>query len=355
MLIVMQRPQRGKTEEETRRTIEVTSARLCAVQEFLCREGFGSHCSEGAELVVVGLVGKVEPERAETLEARLRAIDGVKTVIRVSTPYKLVARSSFKPTTTIPINGVNVGGQQLLVIAGPCAAESMQQLEATAAAVKRLGAHALRAGAYKPRTSPYTFQGVEDLALPWFREIHARHQLPIVSEVVDGNHVRVMEHDVQVLQIGMRNMQNYPLLDTVARSRRPILLKRNQAATLDEFLLAAERIARFNPNIILCLRGTCPMQGQVGRFRADIDDIPVLHDLTHLPVIWDPSHPAGDRQRVIPLALAGIAAGADGLLVEVHPDPSQALSDANQQLTFEQFGVLMAAARRVAESVGRTV
>lgn len=355
MIIAMQRPRRGKDDRATRANREEATGNIVRVREFLNEQGFESRASEGAELAIVGLVGEVDAERAETLEAQLRSLPGVQSVTRVSTPYKLVARDYRPAGTTIPVNGVEVGGNRLLVIAGPCAAESFEQLEQTAAAVKRMGAHALRAGAFKPRTSPYAFEGVEELAMPWFREIHQRHRLPIVSEVVDASHIREMVDDVHVLQIGMRNMQNFTLLRSVAHAGRPVLLKRNQAATLDEFLLAAERIARFNPHVVLCLRGTIPMHGMVTRFTPDIGDIPILKAKTHLPVIWDPSHPAGDRKLVTPLALAGIAAGADGLLVEVHPDPPTALSDANQQLDFEEFGQLIAAARRVAEAVGRSI
>lgn len=348
MIIIMEEP-------KSRQEVALIDAQVKAVADLLRQEGFNADISRGVERNIVGLLGKIEPERAESFMARVRSMPGVVKVERISTPYPRVALRTKPEGTTVPINGIAVGGNQLLVIAGPCAVESEEQLEAAMTAVKELGAGAFRAGAYKPRTGPYSFQGLGEAGCIMLRQAKLRHRFPTVSEVTAPGLISQMYDAVDVFQVGMRNMQNFELLRALGRQRKPVLLKRNQAVTLDEFLQAAEYIAVGNSQIILCLRGTRREYGMETRYTPDIGDIAVLKRKTHLPVVWDPSHAAGDRNLVIPLALAGIAAGADGLLVEFHPNPMAALSDADQQLDSEQLAQLMAAARRVAEAVGRTL
>lgn len=348
MIIIMKRPE-GKEEAA------VIGAQVEAVADVLHQEGFKTDISRGVEKNVVGLLGEIDPERAETLVSHLRAMPGVVAVERISKPYKRVARKTKPQGTTIPVNGIAVGGNRLLVIAGPCAAESEEQLGSAIAEVQKLGAGAFRAGVFKPRSSPYSFQGMGEAGLILLDRLRKKHRIPIVTEVTEVSQIPLVGERADVFQVGMRNMQNYDLLRALSHVRKPVLLKRNHAASLDELLQSAEYIARGNEQIILCLRGIKPLQGSVTRNTPDIGDIPVLKAMTHLPVLWDPSHPTGDRRYVIPVALAGVAAGADGLLVEVHPDPPKALSDAEQQLDYEQFGQLMDAVRRVAAAVGRTV
>ncbi|MDO8559413.1 MAG: 3-deoxy-7-phosphoheptulonate synthase [bacterium] len=344
----MKRPRKPKERDIVLKNIQ-------AVAQVLSAEGLNPDVSEGAELAVIGVLGKLEPDQAERLTHHIATMPGVESVKRVSTPYKLVSREYRSETTTIPVNGVSVGSAQLLVIAGPCAVESTEQLERTALAVKEYGAKALRAGAYKPRTSPYSHQGLGEAGLILLGDLRRRCGLPIVTEVTRIDQLPLLLDKADVLQVGMRNMDNYELLRALSRIRKPVLLKRNVAATTDQFLHAAEYVARGNPHIILCLRGILGIQGLETRAQADLDAIPLLKQKTHLPVIFDPSHAAGRADLVAPLSLAAIAAGADGLIIEVHPDPANAISDNEQQLTFEQFGALMQGVKAVAAAVGRTV
>ena len=348
MIVVMQKPEQGERSSDVQK-------RLDAVREAVQAQDLRSDVSRGTGQTVVGVLGELSPEKAEALMHTLRAMPGVAFVQRVSTPYKLVSREFPGQSVTVQVNGVSVGSKQLLVIAGPCAAESEEQLEATARAVKELGAHALRAGAYKPRTSPYSHQGTRQAGVIMLDRVRKKVGLPVVTEVTRIDHIISLVDKADVLQVGMRNMQNFELLTALAATDRPVLLKRSVAASLDELLFAAEYIARGNPRIILCLRGILPIRGVETRAQPDFDAIPLLKQKTRLPVIYDPSHPAGRADLVIPHSLGAIACGADGLLVEVHPNPPEAISDNEQQLTFEQFGQLMTEVRKVAAAVGRTV
>ncbi|MDD5110355.1 MAG: 3-deoxy-7-phosphoheptulonate synthase [Patescibacteria group bacterium] len=329
---------------------------LDAVCAYVQAHEYEVDISRGTGQTVVGVLGDFdEPEKADALMHALRAMDGVELVQRVSTKYKLVSREFPGHNPTVQVNGVSVGGKQLLVIAGPCAVESEQQLEATARAVKSQGAHALRGGAYKPRTSPYSAQGLREGGVFLLDRVKRACGLPVVTEVTRIDLIALLHERADVLQVGMRNMANFELLSELARTKKPVLLKRNIAASLDDLLLAAEYIARGNPRIILCLRGIHPTRNVETRAQLDLDAIPLLKQRTFLPVIVDPSHPAGRADLVIPFSQAAIAMGADGLLVEVHPNPPDAISDNEQQLTFEQFGSLMTGVRAVAAAVGRTV
>ena len=324
MIIVMKRPR-------SRKECDAVHANIRAVCGVLEEAGFRFDLSQGADLAVVGVLGNLEPDQADALQHRLAAMPGVESIKRVSTPYKLVSREFRAEATIIPVNGVQVGGKQILVIAGPCAAESEDQLRQTALAVKEYGAKALRAGAFKPRTSPYAHQGTGEAGVILLGEIRKACGLPVVTEVTRIDQIEYLVEKTDVLQVGMRNMDNYELLKELGHIRKPVLLKRNIAATTDQLLHAAEYVARGNGQIILCLRGILGIQGLETRAQADLDAIPLLKGKTHLPVFFDPSHAAGRADLVAPLSRAAIAAGADGLLVEVHPNPPEAISDNEQQ------------------------
>ncbi|TSC77324.1 MAG: 3-deoxy-7-phosphoheptulonate synthase [Parcubacteria group bacterium Gr01-1014_31] len=348
MIIIMKHPTTPQERDDI-------TQHIAGVRTLLEESGFRATVSQGVDLAVVGAVGKLEPEQAEALTHRISAMSGVQSVRRVSTPYKLVSREYRSAPTLIPINGVKVGGNQVVVIAGPCAAESPEQLRQTAAAVKACGAHAFRAGAFKPRSSPYSHQGLGEVGIVLLGQLRIESGLPVVTEITRIDQLSLLVEKADVLQVGMRNMDNYELLRALARTSKPVLLKRNTAASLDQLLQAAEYVVRGNGQVILCLRGIIGLQGLETRAQADLDAIPLLKAKTHLPVIFDPSHAAGRADLVTPLSLAAIAAGADGLIVEVHPDPANAISDNEQQLTFAQFGVLMRGVKAVAAAVGRTV
>ncbi len=312
--------------------------------------GFDIHRSTGASHTVVGAVGvgpDFDPRDVEVLP-------GVREVVRVTQPYKLANRA-FKPEGTIVRlpNGVCIGGTDIVVAAGPCAVESAEQMEAIAARVAQLGARLLRGGAYKPRTSPYSFQGLGEPGLRLLRDAADRHGLLTVSEIMDASQLPVMLPLVDVLQVGARNMQNYHLLRALGVVPKPVLLKRGLSATIEELLLAAEYImAGGNHNVILCERGIRTFEPYT-RNTMDIAALPVIKKLSHLPVIADPSQGTGRRDQVPPMARAAVAAGADGLLIEVHNDPERALSDGAQSLYFDQFEKLMSELRMIAPAVGR--
>ena len=329
-MIVVMRP--TATQEEVdgvRRTVE--------------EHGLEAFLSVGEERTVIGVVGS----DLESV-AHLGTLDGVEQVIRISSPYKLASSEHQVERTRVRVNGVELGmGQELVVMAGPCAVESREQLMQTARAVKREGARVLRGGAFKPRTSPYAFQGLGIPALKLLHEAHDEYGLPVISEVVDPKDVPIFEEHVDILQVGARNMANFVLLKAVGQSRRPVLLKRGLSATIEEWLLAAEYIlSAGNPNVILCERGIRTFETAT-RNTLDLSAVPVLRSRTHLPIIVDPSHGTGHRALVAPMALAGAAVGADGLIIEVHPDPANARSDGDQSLSFEDFGALMDELRRL--------
>jgi 3-deoxy-7-phosphoheptulonate synthase len=312
--------------------------------------GFDVHRSTGESHTVIGAVG-VHPD----FDPRdIELLDGVREVVRITQPYKLASRA-FRPEGTI-VNvgkGVRVGGTEIVVAAGPCAVESKAQIDSVAESVSRLGAKLLRGGAFKPRSSPYTFQGLGEPGLKMMREAADRNALLVVTEVMDPSQLALILEYADVLQVGARNMQNYHLLRALGEVRKPVLLKRGMSATIEELLLSAEYImAGGNYDVILCERGIRTFETAT-RNTLDIAAIPVIKKLSHLPILADPSHGTGRRDKVAPMARAAIAAGADGLLIEVHPDPEHALSDGAQSLFPDQFGKLMGELRIIAPAVGR--
>lgn len=313
--------------------------------------GLRPHISKGEERTVIGVIGD---DRILSSDAFL-ALPGVDRVVAVSPPYKLASREFRPMNSTFPLGGARLGSDEIAIIAGPCAVESRSQLLETAYAIREAGAHALRAGAYKPRTSPYSFQGLAEQGLELLAEARQLTGLPIVTEVLEPQKVPLVAQYADVLQIGARNMQNYALLEAVGPIQRPVLLKRSMGATLDELLMAAEYLLSGNNHrVILCERGIRTFETAT-RSTTDINAIPVLKARTHLPIILDPSHSTGHWKYVEAVARAGIAAGADGLIVEVHPRPDEALSDGPQSLTPERFAQLVRQVSAVAAAVGRTV
>jgi 3-deoxy-7-phosphoheptulonate synthase len=308
----------------------------------VCRKieelGFRAHPMPGPTRTAIGITGNTVPVDPAALEG----MAGVAECIAVSKPYKLVARELKEDNTVVDLgDGVRVGGTELAIIAGPCAVESREQAFAIAAKVKAAGAALFRGGAYKPRTSPYSFQGLGEEGLKILAEVRAEFGLKIVTEAVDSESLELVEHYADVIQIGARNMQNFSLLKRAGRAAKPVLLKRGLSATLDEFLMAAEYIlAEGNYNVILCERGVRTFADHT-RNTLDLSVIPAVKRLSHLPIIVDPSHGTGRREKVIPLSRAAVAVGADGLLVEVHHQPEQALSDGYQSLLPDQFQQLM--------------
>ncbi len=316
--------------------------------------GFNAHLSRGEERTVIGVVGKSEKHRGE-LEA-LQSAPGVEEIIRVSHPFKLASRNFRPEGSVIELGeGVTIGGPEIVTAAGPCAVESAAQIDEIAERVARAGAKLLRGGAFKPRSSPYSFQGMGEDGLKLMRAAADRNGLLVISEVMDPSQIDVMLPYVDVLQVGARNMQNYFLLRALGEIQKPVLLKRGMSATIEELLLSAEYImAGGNYNVMLCERGIRTFDTYM-RNTMDIAAIPVIKQLSHLPVVADPSHGTGRRDKVGALARASVAAGADGLLIEVHQDPERALSDGAQSLYPDQFVQLMTQVRMIAPAVGRTI
>ena len=338
MLVVMRQ---GATAEEIRRV-------AAAIEEM----GYRATPLPGRQRTVVGLVGN--DGRVDA--SRLEGLPGVLEIVHVSQPYKLASRESQSANTVIRLaGGVTIGGDDVVVMAGPCSVESEAQIIAAARAVREAGAVVLRGGAFKPRTSPYSFQGLGRQGLQLLAKAREETGLAVVTEVLDVEGVDLVARFADILQIGARNMQNTSLLKRVGQVRKPVLLKRGIAATATELLQAAEYLmAEGNADVILCERGVRGFDPAT-RFLFDLTAIPLVHRLSHLPIVADPSHGTGLRDMVIPMARAAVAAGADGLLVEVHPDPAHALSDGAQSLAPEQFAELMRQARAIAEVVGRRV
>ncbi|MBI4787956.1 MAG: 3-deoxy-7-phosphoheptulonate synthase [Chloroflexi bacterium] len=313
--------------------------------------GFKAHLSSGEERTVIGVIGDERPVEPETFEV----LPGVEKALRILKPYKLASRDFHPDDSVVRINGHSLGGQQVIIMAGPCSVESREQLMDAAAAVKAAGAHVLRGGAFKPRTSPYAFQGLGLKGLELLREARDEFRLPIVTEVMSPQEVTLVAQYADVLQVGSRNMQNFALLHAVGEIQKPVLLKRGLMATIEELLMAAEYIlSHGNTRVILCERGIRTFETAT-RNTFDINAIPVLKSLTHLPVIADPSHGTGKWELVAPIARAAVAAGADGVIVEVHADPAHALSDGAQSLTPDNFNKLVSQVRCVAQAIGRTV
>lgn len=327
-----------------------TDEQIEAVQEKLESMGMGAHVSRGIERTVIGAIGDERKVDTEALEA----LSGVDNVVRVMKPYKIVARQSSPQDTVIDIRGVKLGGNQVQIIGGPCSVETQAQMDAAAEAVKAAGCNLMRGGAFKPRTSPYTFQGVGVQGLEMFRRAADRYNLPIVTELMDVRMLDTfLEYKVDVIQIGTRNMQNFDLLKEVGRIHTPVILKRGMSATISEWLMAAEYIAAGgNHNIIFCERGVRGFETAY-RNMLDVTAIPVLKRETHLPVIIDPSHAGGKAWMVPSLARAAVAAGADGLLVEMHPTPEEAWCDADQALSPAELNTLMGELRGIANVLGR--
>jgi 3-deoxy-7-phosphoheptulonate synthase len=319
-----------------------SEAEILGVKSHILSEGMTPYDHEGSERTVIAVVGEVGPRKQE-LMSRLSGLPGVEQVTPISRPFKLTSREFHPEDTVIRVLDAVVGDGSLTMMAGPCSVESREQLMQTADAVAEAGATILRGGAFKPRTSPYAFQGLGVEALRYLAEARDRTGLPVITEVMEPNQVDIVAEYADIVQIGTRNMQNYSLLNAVGRVARPVMLKRGYGATVEEWLMAAEYIVSSgNPNVILCERGIRTFETYT-RNTLDLSAVPLLHHLTHLPVIVDPSHATGKRWLVKPLAIGGVAVGADGVMVEVHPSPDEALSDAEQQLTLDQFRDLMAA------------
>jgi 3-deoxy-7-phosphoheptulonate synthase len=314
--------------------------------------GFDIHRSTGARHTVLGAVGaKIDFDVRD-----IELLEGVEEVVRISAPYKLASRHFRPEGSVIQLGkGVAIGGEQVVMMAGPCSVESAEQIDAVAALVVKQGVRVLRGGAFKPRTSPYSFQGLGKTGLQLLRAAADTYGMLVVSEVMDHTQIPLLMEYVDVLQVGARNMQNYNLLKEVGKVSKPVLLKRGISATLEELLLSAEYImAGGNYNVILCERGIRTFESYT-RNTLDVSAIPVIKKLSHLPIIVDPSHGTGRRDKVPPMARAAVAAGADGLLIEVHNDPEKALSDGAQSLYPPQFEQLMEQLRMIAPAVGRTI
>jgi len=318
--------------------LHATKAEVDAVCERIREFGYKVHSIEGEERVVIGVVGVVDVTAC--LES-LEAMPQVEKAVRISAPYKFVSREFRHGRTVIRANGVDIGGDEFVVMAGPCSVESEKQILETARSVASTGARFLRGGAFKPRTSPYDFQGLEEEGLKLMLKAKAETGLGIITEVMSDRDVPLVAEYADILQIGARNMQNFALLKTLGRAGRPVMLKRGLSSTIKELLMSAEYVvAHGNPNVILCERGIRTFETAT-RNTCDIAAIAVLNELSHLPVILDPSHATGKRSLVPPLCRAGVAIGADGLIVECHPCPEKAMSDGAQSLSLPQFGQMM--------------
>ncbi|MCJ7831584.1 MAG: 3-deoxy-7-phosphoheptulonate synthase [Dehalococcoidia bacterium] len=326
-----------------------TKEELQEVLDHLKENGLGAHMSVGVERTVIGVLGHIYPELAEEIEA----FPGVEETIPITRPYKLAGRELKPEDTVVKVGNVAIGGGTVVVMAGECSIESEEQMMATARLVKETGGHILRGGAFKPRTSPHAFRGLGEEGLKILAAARAETGLPIVTEVMDPRDVDMVAGYADILQIGTRNAQNYFLLDEVGRCGKPVLLKRGMASTVEDWLLCAEYIlARGNGQVILCERGIRTFETGT-RFTLDISSIPLAKRLSHLPVVADPSHGTGRWYLVEPMCLAAVAAGADGVMVEIHPNPDRALSDGAQSLKFDKFRRLMQRLDTVAEAVGR--
>jgi len=332
---------------------QATEDQVRAVCQKIESLGYRAHSMPGAQRTAIGITGN----KGEVESGTLEEMPGVQEVIRVTKPYKLVSRDT-KPDNTVitfPDSRATIGGPELAIIAGPCGVESRDQAFAIAERVARAGAQFFRGGAYKPRTSPYSFQGLAEEGLQIMAEIRDQFGLLIVTEAVDYESLDLVDQYADVIQIGARNMQNFSLLKRAGRARKPVLLKRGISATLEEFLMAAEYImSEGNYNIVLCERGVRTFADHT-RNTLDLSIVPAVQRLSHLPIVVDPSHGTGKRNKVTPLSRAAVAAGADGLMVEVHHDPDRALSDGMQSLFPDQFDALMVQVRQIAAVLGRNV
>ena len=326
-----------------------TEGQILTVQKRIRELGFKDHLSRGDERTVIGVLGIIHPD----LQDEFTELDGVHSVVRISTPFKLASREVKGEDTVVKVGPVEIGGGRLVIMAGPCSVDTEENVMETARKVKAAGAHMLRGGAFKPRTSPYAFRGHGEQGLKILAEARAETGLPIVTEVMDARDVDLVTRHADVLQIGSRNMQNFALLDEVGRAAKPVLLKRGMWATVEQWLLAAEYIlSQGNRDVILCERGIVSHETGT-RFTFDISAIPLVKHLSHLPIIGDPSHATGKWYLVGPVAMAAVGAGADGLIIEVHPDPDHALSDGPQSLTPENFSRLMEQVGAISIAAGK--
>jgi 3-deoxy-7-phosphoheptulonate synthase len=335
VIIIMKR---NATEEQTQKVVS-----------WIERMGYSAYPSRGVERTIIGCIGD---DRGKAALKAAESLSGVERTMAVLKPYKLASREARQEDTVITVGTVAIGGgSQFVIMAGPCAVESEEQMMETARFIKGEGAHILRGGAFKPRTSPYSFQGMEEDGLKILEEVRTETGLPIVTEVMSAEDVELVEKYTDILQIGARNVQNFPLLKKVGQSRKPVLLKRGMMTTIEELLMSAEYIlSSGNPNVILCERGIRTFE-TLTRNTLDISAVPVLKELTHLPVIVDPSHAAGNWKYVLPLSRAAVAVGADGLMIEVHPEPEKAFSDGAQSLKPEKFYRLMDEIRILEETI----
>ncbi len=330
---------------------DATNAQISSVTARIEQIGCQPHISRGQDRTIIGIIGNGRPMDQHTIER----MAGVERTVPIMRPFKLASRDFHPQDTVVKVNDILVGGPRFIVMAGPCAVENDGQLLETAVAVKKAGACILRGGAFKPRTSPYSFQGLGEAGLRLLAAAREETGLSIVSEVMEPQMVPLVAAHVDILQIGARNMQNYALLHAVGEAQRPVLLKRGMMSTIEERLMAAEYVlSHGNDRIILCERGIRTFEPYT-RNTLDISAVPLLKQLTHLPVVVDPSHGTGKWELVAPVSRAAVAAGADGLLIEVHPHPEQAVSDGAQSLKLARFVSLMQSLRPVAEAVGRTL
>lgn len=314
--------------------------------------GWDVQMNIGTEKTVIAVLGSNTGQVSTDI---FEVLPGVETVTRIMKPYKLASREVKATNTKVPLDGFEIGGKRIIVMAGPCAVESEEQLLEAAELVKEAGASVLRGGAFKPRSSPFSFQGLEEKGLELLQKAKDKYGMPVVTEVVDVGDVDAVSETADILQVGSRNMQNFALLTAVGKSKRPVVLKRGFSCTVTEWLTAADYLlAGGNKGVILCERGIRTFEDSI-RFSLDISAIPVIKKVSHLPVIVDPSHAAGHYSLVPAIAKAAVAAGADGLLIEVHPNPEKALVDGLQSLTPSKFAKLMKELKAIAESVGRTI
>jgi len=328
-----------------------TENQIAKVIEKINQSGLKAHTSKGEIVTIIGIIG----DERKVPEAQIRSLDGVEKLMPVLAPYKLASRD-FKPENSIiTVDGVEIGGNEVIIMAGPCSVESRAQIIDTATAIKKAGAKILRGGAFKPRTSPYSFQGLGEEGLKLLKEAKEETGMPIITEVMDTRNVQLVCKYADILQLGARNMQNYDLLKEVGKCKRPVLLKRGMSATITEWLMSAEYImAEGNHNVILCERGIRTFETYT-RNTLDLNAVPAVKELTHLPIVADPSHGTGKYSLVAPMSKAAVAAGADGLLIEVHPNPEKSVSDADQTISTKRFEKLMDELRLIANAIGRKI
>ncbi len=324
--------------------IEIVNTRLDQL-------GFQTQLIRGVKRIVIGAVG----DRLVNDMRELQQMPGVEKIVPIMKPYKLVSREAKSENTIIEVRGIKIGGNSITVIAGPCAVENRDQLLTAARQVKKAGGHIIRGGAFKPRTSPYSFQGLEEEGLAILREASVETGLPVVTEVIDEHSLQLALNYVDIIQIGARNMQNFRLLKAAGQIDKPVLLKRGMSATIEEWLMAAEYImSEGNGNVILCERGIRTFETST-RNTLDLSAVPMVKRLSHLPVIVDPSHATGDRGLILPMSLAAIASGADGLIIEMHPEPAKALSDGPQSLTPEGLEQVMSQLHNIVSALNREI